>query len=106
MGQEVFVRRKGQHHSEEFKREAVRLWRESGKSQHEQARELGIHASTLWAWKEKIDHENDTVTEDSFEGTLLTKDEEIRRLRKELATVREERDFLKKATAFFAKQSR
>jgi transposase len=105
MGQEVFVGRKGQHHSEEFKREAVKLLNESSKSLHEQARELGIHPSTLWAWKVKIDHENDPVTEDSLEGTLLTKDEEIRRLRKELATAREERDFLKKATAFFAKES-
>lgn len=97
--------RKGQHHSEEFKREAVRLLNESEKSLHQQARELGIHPSTLWAWKAKIDHENDPVTEDSLAGTLLTKDEEIRRLRKELATAREERDFLKKATAFFAKES-
>lgn len=97
--------RKGQHHSEEFKREAVRLLNENGKALHEQAREFGVHPSTLWAWKEKINHENDPVTEDSLEGTLLTKDEEIKRLRKELATVREERDFLKKATAFFAKES-
>ena len=97
--------RKGQHHSEEFKREAVRLLNESGKSLQMQARELGVHHSTLWAWKEQIQHENDPVTGDSLEGTLLTKDEEIRRLKKELATAREERDFLKKATAFFAKES-
>ena len=98
------MRRKGQHHSEEFKREAVRLFKKSGKSQHEQARELGIHASTLWAWKEKFDHENDPVAENSLE-VVLNKDEEIRRLRKRLATVEEERDFLKKAAAFFAKES-
>ena len=98
--------RKWQRHSEEFKREAVRLFEESGKSLTEQARELGIHHSTLWAWKDKVDHENDPVTADSFEGTLLSKDEEIRRLTRENATLREERDFLKKATAFFAKESR
>jgi transposase len=106
MGQEVFVRRKGQHHSEEFKREAVRLLNESGKSLQVQARELGIHHSTLWAWKEQIEHENDPVTADSLKGTLLSKDEEIRRLTRENATLKEERDFLKKATAFFAKESR
>jgi transposase-like protein len=105
VGQEVFVAKRP-HHSEEFKREAVRLLKESGKSLHEQARELGIHYSTLWDWREKFNHENNPVTEESLEGRVLTKDEEIRRLRKELVTVREERDFLKKAAAFFAKESR
>jgi len=106
MGQEVFVAKSRPRHSEEFRREAVRLLKESGKSLHEQARELGIHYSTLWDWREKINHESDPVTEDSLQVTVLTKDDEIRRLRKELATVREERDFLKKAAAFFAKESR
>jgi len=101
----VFVGRKGQHHSEEFKREAVKLLKQSGKTLQQQSKELGVHPSTLWYWKEQIDHENDPVTEESFQGTLLNKDEEIRRLRKELDKVREERDFLKKATAFFAKES-
>jgi len=103
------VARKQRHHrhyGEEFKREAVRLLRESGKTLHEQARELGIDPTTLWAWREKIDHENDPVTEENIEGTLLTKDEEIRRLKRENEILREERDFLKKATAFFAKESR
>jgi transposase len=98
--------RKYQHHSEEFKREAVRLLNESGKTLHAQARELGVSAPTLWLWKEKLEHENDPVTEQNAEGVLLSKDEEIRRLKRELETVREERDFLKKATAFFAKESR
>ena len=100
------MRKKGQTHSEEFKREAVRLLKESGKTLHEQARELGIDHSTLWAWKEKLDHQNDPVTEDSLEGKLLSKDEVIKRLTRENATLKEERDFLKKATAFFAKESR
>jgi len=46
------------------------------------------------------------VTESSVEGVLLTKDEEIKRLKREVENLREERDFLKKATAFFAKESR
>lgn len=98
-------KRKG-HYGEEFKREAVRLLKESGKTLTEQARELGIDPTTLWAWREKIEHEHDPVTSESAEGVLLSKDEEIRQLRRENATLREERDFLKKATAFFAKESR
>ena len=94
------------HYSDEFKREAVRLLKESGKTLTEQARELGIDPTTLWAWRDKADHENDPVTEQNIEGTLLTKDEEIRRLKRENEILREERDFLKKATAFFAKESR
>jgi len=101
-----YVARKHRRYSEEFKREAVRLLKESGKTLTEQARELGIDPTTLWAWREKADHENDPVTEETIEGTLLTKDEEIRRLRRENEILREERDFLKKATAFFAKESR
>jgi transposase len=93
------------HYGEEFKREAVRLLNESGKTLNEQARELGIDPTTLWAWREKIEHEGDPVTAESAEGVLLSKDEEIRQLRRENATLREERDFLKKATAFFAKES-
>jgi transposase len=100
------VARKHRRYSAEFKREAVRLLKESGKTLTEQARELGIDPTTLWAWREKIDHENDPVTEETIEGTLLTKDEEIGRLRRENEILREERDFLKKATAFFAKESR
>lgn len=97
---------KRKRHSEEFKREAVRLLKESGKTLHEQSRELGIDPTTLWAWREKIIHENDPVTESSLDGVLLTKDEEIRRLKREVEILREERDFLKKATAFFARESR
>ena len=96
----------GKHHSEEFKREAVRLLNESGKTLHAQSRELGIDPATLWAWREKILHENDPVTAESLSGTLLTKDEEIKRLKREIDVLKEERDFLKKATAFFAKESR
>jgi len=97
---------KRKRHSEEFKREAVRLLKESGKTLHEQSRELGIDPATLWAWRERIIHEKDPVTESSVEGVLLTKDEEIKRLKREVENLREERDFLKKATAFFAKESR
>lgn len=98
--------KKFQHHSEEFKREAVRLLKESGKTLHVQARELGVDHSTLWAWRERIDHQNEPVTEQNAEAALLSKDEEIKRLKRENETLKEERDFLKKATAFFAKESR
>ena len=102
-----------QRHSDEFKREAVKLLKLSGKTLHQQARELGVDPSTLWSWREKIDHELDgpsvgdgaEIPGESLESALLKKDEEVRRLKREMDVLREERDFLKKATAFFAKGS-
>ncbi len=46
--------RKHRHYSGEFKREAVRLLKESGKTLHQQARELGIDPTTLWAWRDAV----------------------------------------------------
>ena len=87
----------------EFKIEAVRLVTEKGRSVAEVARNLGIHPNSLSNWKRDFlaDKEN------SFpgKGNLKPEDEEIRRLKRELADVKEERDILKKATAFFAKNS-
>jgi transposase len=103
------VAKKLQRYSYEFKLEAVRLLMESGKTLVEQAGELGINHVTLWAWKKKLGErvaENGPVTVRNAKSKLLSKDEEIRQLRRENEVLREERDFLKKATAFFAKESR
>jgi len=91
-------------YAREFKREAARLAEESDQPVDELARELGIHPNTLYKWRRQFLKNG----EDAFpgHGKLVPADEEIRRLRRELARVKEERDILKKATQFFAKESK
>ncbi len=88
----------------EFKREAARLAEESDQPMDELARELGVHPNTLYKWRRQFLKNG----EDAFpgHGKLVPADEEIRRLRRELARVKEERDILKKAIQFFAKESK
>lgn len=92
-------RTKRRRHSEEFKREAVKLVTEQGYALAEAARNLGIHANLLRTWKQKFAREADEEQE-------LTEDErmELARLRAENKRLRMERDILKKATAFFANE--
>lgn len=94
---------KSRKHSPEFKREAVRLATESGKSFREVAADLGIRPHQLYTWRNAISAKSSEGS--SANGKVTSQDEEIRRLRQELRIVREERDILKKATAFFAKAS-
>ena len=100
-------RRQRRGFSKEFKLEAVRLASSGEKTLSHVARDLGIHPSLLTRWKREA-LESSSVPDGIFPGNgkLTSQDEEIRRLRRELAIAREERDFLKKATAFFAKESR
>jgi transposase len=86
----------------EFKAEAVRLVATCGKPLAQIARELGVNEQTLHSWKKQAASTDGTgVPPDHF-----AQQEEIRRLRRENARLTEERDILKKATAFFANQSR
>jgi transposase len=89
----------------EFKLEAVRLAAVGDRSVSEVARELGIGAELLRQWKRQAEARADYQPSDIFPGNgkLMSQDEEIRRLRRENAVLREERDILGKATAFFAK---
>lgn len=89
--------RKRRSFSKEFKGEAVRIVRESGKSIGEVAKELDLTETSLRAWvKRRMDAA-------SGKGLTEAEREELQRLRRELRTVTMERDFLKKAAAFFAK---
>jgi transposase len=85
----------------EFKQRAVRLVIDGGRPAAVVARELGISASMLHRWKREYLRDRDG----SFpgKGHLSDADEEMRRLKKEIADLKEERDILKKAVAFFAK---
>jgi transposase len=84
----------------EFRREAVALLRSSGKTVPQLAAELGISPQSLRNWARQID-----VDEGRAQGLTFDEREELRRLRRELRTVTEEREILKKAAAFFAKES-
>jgi transposase len=97
--------RKRKRYTREFKVEALRLVRESGKPVAQVARELGIQAYLLRSWKRSV--ENGAVPEAAFPGNgVVTGDAaENRRLRRELEQVTKERDFLKKAAAYFAQES-
>ena len=88
----------------EFKLEAVRLVTQGGRPVVEVARDLGIHENLLYNWRRK--YLDDTVHSFPGKGHLKPADEELRRLKKELIDVKEERDILKKALAIFSKHPR
>ena len=87
----------------EFKMDAVRLVTEQGYKATEAARNLGIHPSVLNKWKKQLA----TKGNNGFpgKGRLTPEKEELKRLRKENQQLKMERDILKKAAAFFAKES-
>ena len=87
--------------SEEFRREAVRLARDPKRSLSELGVELGVSITTLRNWLRTVPAEKPTSA-----GRVLSLEEQVRRLSKENERLREEREILKKATAFFAKERR
>ena len=87
-----------------FKVEAVRLVTEERRRVTEVARELGINANQLHRWKRKLAEEGQLAF--PGKGRLTPEQEELRRLRRELVDVTEERDILKKALAVFSSRRR
>ena len=95
-------RRSRRQFSDEFRAGAVRLVLEEGKTVGAVARELDLTESALRQWVERARADRSG----GRTGLTTAEREELARLRKENRILAEERDILKKATAFFAKQSR
>ncbi len=85
----------------EFKQEAVRLAASGDRSVAKVAEDLGIDDSVLRRWMKE--HQGDPEQSFPGKGRLKERDEELRRLERELARVKEERDILKKAVAIFSR---
>ena len=89
--------------SREFKLEAVKLVRERGVTVAQAARDLDVHTNVLRKWvREAV---SDPGSAFSGHGIMKPEQQEIERLRRELARMKAERDILKKAAAYFAKDS-
>ena len=95
---------KSRRFTSEFKREALQLMQREGLSQAEVARRLDIDPGTLRKWQRQLKSEGDQAF--PGKGHLSPIEEENRRLREEVRRLTIERDILKKATAFFAKESK
>jgi transposase len=93
---------KRQRFSKEFKLEAVRLLDSGKKSAVELALELGVRRNQLYKWKEQLSAKKEAA----FRGPgrkPACEESEVSRLKRELEKVTEERDILKKAVAYFAR---
>jgi len=93
---------KRRKYDREFKVEAVKLVIGGGRAVAEVARNLGIHENLLYKWREK--YTEDIAHAFPGKGRLKPAEEEVRRMRRELADVTQERDILKKALAIFSKE--
>lgn len=94
---------KRQRFAKEFKREALRLWKSSGRPAAVVARELGLRRNHLYKWATQVEAHGAAAFPGS--GKRPRPEDELARLRREVARLREERDILKKAAAYFARGS-
>ena len=88
--------------SAEFKRQALRRAAEPGMTDALLCEELGVSTRQLRRWKDAVKEYGE---QDTFPGHGKSRDEELTRLKRENAKLREERDFLKEAARYFAKES-
>jgi len=92
---------KRRKYSKEFKQEAVGLSRQPGASVSQVARDIGVAPGLLFSWRRQMGTEAD-----AFPGSGVARDQELLALKRELAKVKRERDFLRDAAAFFASESK
>ena len=95
-------KRVNKKYTTEFRVSAVNMVISSDKSVAQIANDLGVNVTTLYAWVNQAKSANNP--EDKVNNKELF--DELKRVKKELAEVKEQRDILKKATAYFAKESR
>ncbi len=93
-----------QTYSSEFKQEAVALWQTTDKTATAVEQELGITSGLLNKWKKKIQENGQHAF--PGRGRQMPEQEEIQQLKQENKILRQERDILKKAVAFFSNPSR
>jgi len=84
--------------SDEFKAETVKLVKQSNRSMADVAMELGLNAKSIGEWVKRAEESGQSIEEDERA--------ELRRLRKEVHELRMEKEILRKATAFFARENR
>jgi transposase len=99
----IMTGKKRRKYTAEYQTEAVRQVKVGDRPLAQVARDLGLSMQTLWNWvyRKKVDSEK------AESGELTpTEREELRELRRRVARLEEEREILKKATAFFAKENR
>ncbi len=93
---------KAKRYSAEFKREAILRSGEEGVTDRAVCDELGISTRQFRRWRDELQ----LLGDDAFPGRGRTRDEEMAGLKRELAQVKKERDFLKEAAAYFARESK
>ena len=89
-------------YSPEFKREALKRTTEEGKTDKSICEELNISTRQLRRWRDEFR----ILGDDAFPGQGHSRDEELTKLKRELAKTKQERDFLKEAAVYFAKTSK
>ena len=90
----------------EFKLEAVRLLNDGAKPASEVAMELGVKRTLLYRWRDQLSERGDGAFDKGPGRPKADQISELGRLRQELKAVKEERDILKKAAAYFARDLR
>ena len=90
-------------YSAEFKRQALKRADEPGVTDASVCKELGISTRQLRRWRDLVMEHGE---EKAFPGHGKSRDEELTKLKRELAKVKQERDFLREAAKYFAKDSK
>ncbi len=90
---------KRKRYTKEFKLEAVRMLEAGEKSGHQIEKDLGVGSGQVYRWRKEFEASG----ERAFPGSGTPRDEELVRLRKEVASLREDREILRKVVAMFSR---